>query len=342
MKWINREDTLMTLKLGIIGTNWITKMFIEAAIATNQYELVAIYSRTEEKGQDFATNFIGDQTVWTDLDAFLQSGIDVVYIASPNSLHFEQAALAIKAGVNVIVEKSAFDNPEQYEKIHSLLQENPSVKLFEAARHIYQDNFKVIEEKIKQMDHISGATFVYEKYSSRFDDYLAGKNPNVLSREFSAGALADLGVYPLYAAIKLFGLPENQYYFATLLDNGADGRGTAILRYHNFDVTLIFGKSTNSYELSEIHGRRDTIVIDNIAELGEVKYDDGQDNVTVISQPAPENPMVQEALFFANVLQDKLISLNEYEEAAILSQKVNLVLTKLRQSAGIKFPSDQE
>ncbi|QIL50412.1 Gfo/Idh/MocA family oxidoreductase [Weissella coleopterorum] len=331
----------MTLKLGIIGTNWITKMFVEAALATKQYELVAVYSRTEAKGQDFTTNFAGDQAVWTDLNDFLQSGIDVVYIASPNSLHFEQAYAAIEAGVNVIVEKSAFDNPEQYEKIYSLLQKNPTVKLFEAARHIYQDNFKIIEQKVNQMAHISGATFVYEKYSSRFDDYLAGKKPNVLSREFSAGALADLGVYPLYAAIKLFGLPDDQFYFATLLDNGADGRGTVILRYPKFDVTLIFGKSANSYELSEIHGRRDTIVIDNIAELGEVKYDDGQGNVTVISQPAPDNPMVQEAEFFANILQNKLQTPNDYEEATILSQKVNLVLTKLRHSAGIKFPSDQ-
>lgn len=330
----------MTLKLGTIGTNWITKMFVEAAQMTQEYELSAVYSRTVEKGQAFADELASSATVFTDLDEFLNSGIQVVYIASPNKLHFKQAQAAIKADVNVIVEKSAFDNPQQYEVIYSLLQMHPSVRLFEGARHLYQPNFMVIEDQIKQMEHISGATLVFEKYSSRFDDYLAGKQPNVLTREFSAGALADLGVYPLYAAIKLFGLPNNQYYFATKLTNGADGRGTAILRYDNFDVTLLFGKGANSYEHSEILGRRDTIVIDNIAELGKVTYLDGQGQERVISTSAPTNPMVQEAQKFADIINHPAESRPEYEAMLLLSQQVNLVLTKLRQSAGITFPSD--
>jgi len=330
----------MMLKLGIIGTNWITKMFVEAAKQTEKYELVAVYSRRAETGQKFAEDFTDAVPIFTDIDAFLKSGIDVVYIASPNSLHFAQAKAAIEADVNVIVEKSAFDNIKQYEEIHSLMRQHPKVRLFEAARHVQQDNFKLLAQQVAKMEHISGATFVYEKYSSRFDAYLAGEEPNVLSKQFAAGALTDLGVYPIYAAVKLFGLPQEQHYFATLLNNGADGRGTVILRYPKFDVTIIFGKGSNSYEHSEILGYRDTILIDSIAELTDIKYDDGQGNVTVISQPVLDNPMIPEADLFAKIMLDPLENDSIYHDLEILSQRVNIVLTELRKSAGIEFATD--
>ena len=191
------------------------------------------------------------------------------------------------------------------------------------------------------MDHISGATLVYEKYSSRFDAYLAGEEPNVLTREFSAGALTDLGVYPLYAAIALFGMPKESHYFATPLRNGADGRGIAILRYADFDVTVQFGKGANSYLTSEILGLRDTIVIDNIAELHEVTYKDGQGSDTVLSEELPGNPMVAEMSVFAKIINDPVANDEEYRQLLTLSQRVNIVMTNLRQDAGIVFPADK-
>ncbi|RRG17853.1 gfo/Idh/MocA family oxidoreductase [Weissella viridescens] len=324
------------LKLGVIGTNWISKMFVEAAETTGRYQLTSVYSRRETTGREFAPQ----ADVFTDLDAFYASGIDVVYIASPNSLHYQQVSAAIEHDVQVIVEKSAFSNPKEYEKIYSLLRLHPNVHLFEAARHIHQPNFKAIAAMVAEMPVISGGTFVYEQYSSRFDAYLAGEEPNVLTREFSAGALTDLGVYPIYAIVTLFGLPDSVHYFATKLANGADGRGTAILRYPDFDMTAQFGKMSNSYQHSEIMGRKDTILIDNIAELGEVSYNDGQGNDLIISEAAPENPMIAEANDFAAIMEDPATHANAYKELLLTSQRVNLVLTDLRKSAGIEFPAD--
>ena len=330
----------MTLKLGVIGTNWITKMLVEAAHESNDYELAAVYSRRAETGAAFAADF-GDVPVFTDLADFYNSGIEVVYIASPNSLHYDQVVQAIEHELHVIVEKSAFSNTKEYEAVYSLLREHPNVRLFEAARHIHQPNFKAIAKKIGEMDHISGATLVYEKYSSRFDAYLAGEEPNVLTREFSAGALTDLGVYPLYVAIALFGMPKENHYFATPLRNGADGRGIAILRYADFDVTVQFGKGANSYLTSEILGLRDTIVIDNIAELHEVTYKDGQGNDTVLSEEFPGNPMVAEMSVFAKIINDPVANDEEYRQLLTLSQRVNIVMTNLRHDAGIVFPADK-
>ena len=331
----------MTLKLGIIGTNWITKMFVEAAAQTGRYELTHVYSRNADKGAAFAADLDVEAEIFTDLDTFYASGVEVVYIASPNSLHFEQAKMAIEHDVSIIVEKSIFSNPTEFEAIYDLLHTHPKVRMFEAARHIYQPTFQAIEQQVKEMPVISGGTFVYEKYSSRFDAYLAGEEPNVLTREFSAGALTDLGVYPIYAIVKLFGLPTESHYFPTLLRNGADGRGTAVLKYPDFNMVAEFGKMSNSYQETEIRGRKDTIIIDSIAELDGAVYIDEAGERHELTQTGPDNPMVVEAAVFADILENPAETETEYNELLMLSQRVNLVLTALRQSANIVFPADK-
>ncbi|MDU4624090.1 MAG: Gfo/Idh/MocA family oxidoreductase, partial [Enterococcus gallinarum] len=101
------------IHLGIIGTNWITDQFVQAAHETGRYHLTAVYSRKLATAQSFAEKY-GEVTCVDDLTAFFQlEELDTVYIASPNSLHFEQAKQGILSGKNVIVEKPAFSTPSE-------------------------------------------------------------------------------------------------------------------------------------------------------------------------------------------------------------------------------------
>lgn len=52
-----------------------------------------------------------------------------------------------------------------------------------------------------------GADFNYAKYSSKMPDLLTGQTPNVFSDRFAGGVLMDLGIYPLYAAVRLLEKP---------------------------------------------------------------------------------------------------------------------------------------
>lgn len=332
------------INFGIIGTNWITQQFVEAAQTSGLYQLTGVYSRNQDTATAFSTKNGGAST-FTDLDDFINSDdFSTIYIASPNSLHFEQAEMAIKAGKNIIVEKPAFENQAEMEKIQELLKQNPQVRYFEAARNVHTPNFKAIQNQLKKMPVVQGASLTYMKYSSRYDQVLAGQEPNVFSLRFGGGALQDLGVYPLYDAITLFGMPSEFNYFPEFIQTGVDGKGVAILQYGEFNVTLNFGKTTNSYMTSEIYGLKDTIEIDDAGELGEVNYIDSKGNRTTISQPVTDNPMLPEVRDFARVISDPTNPDNQADYAAwnTLSVQVNKMLFNLRQSGKIVFYDERD
>lgn len=333
----------MVLNLGIIGTNSITNVFVDAALESKQYTLKAVYSRGLEKAQAFGEPY-GADVYETDLTAFAQHPeIDVVYIASPNSLHFEQAIKMMENGKHVIVEKPMFSNPHEW-KIAAETAKEHNVFLFEAARHIHEENFKRVKQEIEQIDSIQGANLTYMKYSSRYDSVLNGEEPNIFSLKFSGGALADLGVYLVYAAVAWFGVPESTHYFAQKIATGVDGKGTMILRYPTFDVTLQTGKNANAYISNEIYGLDRTISLDSITGINTIEVIDRKTELKEnTAKRAHKSPMIEEAIAFAEVINhpETEDSLAKYQEWQKLSQQVNQILYDLRTDAGIVYPADE-
>lgn len=327
------------IKLGIIGTNWITEQFINACQTANTFELTTVYSRTKDKAMQFGSKY-GAKEYFDDLDQFFKEGsFETVYIASPNSMHHSQALQAIQYEKHVIVEKPIASNPSQFGELKQALKAHSNVRLFEAARHVHQENFEVIKNQIKKLELVQGASLTYAKYSSKYDQFLSGSEPNVFSLKFDGGALQDLGIYIVYDAVAWFGVPDKAEYFPIKLSSGVDGRGVALLTYPDFQVELNVGKNINSKMSSEIYGLKDTIQIDNPAELSQVFYIDSEGTEHRIGQKNDSNPMIQESEDFANVinnLQDDSC-IKKYENWLKLSEEVNQVLYKLRSSSNIEF-----
>lgn len=325
------------LRLGIIGTNWISQQFVEAAVGTKQYTLAAVYSRHDDTAQAFIAKTAPAQA-FTDLAAFLTSDLDVVYIASPNSLHASQTVQALNAGKHVIVEKPMVTRPSQLAAIQAALDAHPELMVFEAARHLYDPNFQVITNYLFT-HHISGGTLNYMKYSSRYDAYLAGKKPNIFTTKFAGGALMDLGIYLVYAAISWFGKPQRATYLPHLLASGVDGDGVAFLDYSDFAITLRLGKTTNTHADSELYFGRDTLTFESPAELNGLRLHTG-DQVQDLSVAHAANPMTEEAAFFAKAITND--ERGAFTLKWSLAKQVHTVMGQLREGSGLHFDDDPE
>ena len=89
---------MRTFRLGTIGTGIIVRNVLDQALNVEGLALGAVYSRSEERGRALAERY-GCHTAHTDIDAFFSDpGIDCVYIALPNALHYAYAKRALASG----------------------------------------------------------------------------------------------------------------------------------------------------------------------------------------------------------------------------------------------------
>ena len=149
----------MKLKIGIIGTNFISSDFCEAAALIPEAELYAVCSRKQETGNGFAGKH-GVPRVYTDYDAFLASGLDAVYVASPNFVHCEQTLKALSRGKHVLCEKVMAVNETQVQSMIDCARENGLI-LLEAMRPDFDPAYGLIEKALPRLGRLSRATFEF-------------------------------------------------------------------------------------------------------------------------------------------------------------------------------------
>jgi predicted dehydrogenase len=326
------------IRFGIIGTNWITDRLLKAAMQVEDFSLKAVYSRTSEKAEEFAAKYGVDLT-YTDLDSMAKSDeIDAVYIASPNSLHAEQAILFMNHKKHVLCEKPLASNVSEITKMIQAAKEN-RVLLMEAMKSTLLPNFKSIQENLHKIGTVRRYVAGYCQYSSRYDAYRSGKVLNAFDPSFSNGSLMDIGIYTLYPSIVLFGKPETIKASGLLLSSGVDGEGSILLQYKDKDAVMMYSKITDSNMPSEIQGEEGSIIIDRISTIGkvEIRYRDGR--FEDISRPQKEDTMYYEMKEFVDLIQNDLYEskINTYEN----SIKVMEVMDEARKQIGVVYPADK-
>lgn len=164
------------IRFAVIGTNWITRQFVEAAHESGKYKLTAVYSRSLEQAQHFANDFSVEH-LFTSLEAMAESdAIDAVYIASPNSLHFSQTQLFLSHKIHVICEKPLASNQAEVDAAIACAREN-QVVLFEAFKTAYLPNFHLLRRALPKVGKLRKVFFNYCQYSSRYQRYPTERIP---------------------------------------------------------------------------------------------------------------------------------------------------------------------
>lgn len=323
------------IRFAVIGTNWITRQFVDAAHESGKYKLTAVYSRSLEQAQSFANDYPVEH-LFTSLDELAQSDvIDAVYIASPNSLHGPQSLLFLSHKKHVICEKPLASNLAEVEAAIACAREN-QVVLFEAFKTASLPNFIALQQALPKVGKIRKVLLNYCQYSSRYQRYLDGENPNTFNPAFSNGSIMDIGFYVLASAAALWGEPHSVHATASLLDSGVDAHGTVQLNYGDFDVTLLHSKVSDSTIPSEIQGEAGSLVIEKISECQRVTFIPRGGKPQDLSLPQHINTMLYEAETFARLVEE-----NEVNHTGLVTSRITSALaTEIRRQTGVKFPAD--
>ena len=172
------------------NNGWIAE---KAAITLNGLSTCrcyAIASRTMEKAEAFAKKWGVPKAYGSYAELYADPDVDLVYVATPHSHHYEVTRDALMEGKPCLVEKAFMANHAQSEAIVKLAKER-GLFLAEAIWTRYQPAVSIIRELIDNgrigMPRLVTATLGYSM----------GNKPRIMRPDLCGGALLDLGVYAL-------------------------------------------------------------------------------------------------------------------------------------------------
>lgn len=322
------------MKYGIIGTGWISEAFIEGARLFCNADIAAVYSRTEGRGREFAEkNSIAE--VYTDLDAFAESDIDAAYIASPNSFHYAQSKKLLLAGKHVICEKPITVEPEELSELQALAAKKGLIYM-EAIMYMHNPVREKFREAVEKLGRVTSAHFDFSQLSSKYPAYLRGENPNIFNPAFATGGLMDLGIYCIYPAVDLFGLPDEISAKSVFLDSGADGSGSIIFSYADKVITFTYSKTAQDRSGSQILGDKGTLKTASISKLtGMELIAESGEKYSIHGDTPKSELMGYEAAAFEGFIRGE--QLEKYSLSSERALQVSRLMKSIRQAAGIRF-----
>lgn len=241
----------------ILGPGKIADKFASAFSQVPEAKLYAVASRDEKRGNDFAGKFKIPK-VYTSYELMLADPqIDIVYIATPHTFHYEQTLFCLNHKKAVLCEKPLTLNAKQTKELveaagrnNTFLMEGMWTRFFPAT--------------ITALRLIQNGTIGEVKFMRADFGFSAPHGPDhrVLNLKLGGGAQLDVGVYPLFLALLIGGIPKTIQAISKLADTGADETTAAQFEFENGAIAHILSSIvTDTPKQAEIFGSKGSIIL---------------------------------------------------------------------------------
>jgi predicted dehydrogenase len=250
--------TMDKIHWGILGTGNIAKQFARGLAVLPDAELAAVGSRSRVNTDAFGDEFNVPHRYASYAALANAPDIDVVYVATPHSLHRDNSLLCLQAGKAVLCEKPFAINAAEAEEVVAIARER-QLFLMEAmwtrflpvlveTRQLLADG-AIGDIRIITADFGFCASF--NPQSRLFDPHLGG------------GALLDVGVYTVSLASMVFGSPPSRISsMAHLGQTGVDEQAAMILGYDQGQLAVLTTAiRTNTPQEATLNGTKGQIRI---------------------------------------------------------------------------------
>lgn len=223
-----------TIRWGIIATGEIAGKMAHDLKTLPDAELVAVGSRTQQNADEFAAEY-GIPRAYDSYEAVANDpDVDVVYIATPNDLHVENALTCIEAGKAVLCEKPFAFNAEQAKKVFARAKEK-GVFLMEAMWSRFLPTHRKLHE-LAWTGAFGDIRMIQADFGYRTEYNPEGRLFN-LAR--GGGALMDVGTYTIALAVRLLGKPDRITGYANLTDSGVDEQASVLLGFPSGGMAVL-------------------------------------------------------------------------------------------------------
>ncbi|MBE0423431.1 MAG: Gfo/Idh/MocA family oxidoreductase [Lutibacter sp.] len=244
------------IKWGIIGLGKIAQKFVNDLKLVKNAELEAVASRDLAKAEVFAKNNDAEK-FYGSYEALLQDKfVDIVYIATPNNNHAQLTVLALEHKKAVLCEKPFAINQKQvFNMVEASKQHN--MFLMEALWTRFLPAIKKIKNLVENGE-IGEVKYLNADFSFKAPPSIQ----RIYDKELGGGSILDIGIYPIFLAYLILGMPDKIMAKAHFYESGADSQVSIIFDYKNAQALLFSSFNSNSKRIAKISGTLGEIIID--------------------------------------------------------------------------------
>jgi dihydrodiol dehydrogenase / D-xylose 1-dehydrogenase (NADP) len=325
-----------TTRWGILGTGSIARKFAEGLASLPDAELAAVGSRTKESADAFADEFSIQRSHGSYAELVADPEVDAIYVATPHTLHKENALICLEAGKAVLCEKPFAINAGQAEEMVAAARSR-GIFLMEAMWTRFLPAIEKVREWLSE-GLIGEARMVNADFGFR-----SGWNPEgrLLNPELGGGALLDVGVYTISLASMVFGQPPSRIAsMADIGQTGVDEQSAMVLGYDKGRLALLScAVRTSTAQEAMIYGTEGSIRIHPPfwSTAGATLSVSGKDEV-VANLPSPGNGYTCEAAEAGRCLREG----RRESKVMPLDESIQIIKTmdQIREQWGLRYPME--
>ncbi len=324
------------MRIGILGAGNIAGKMATTLQPLYGAECYAIASRDIDRAGAFADKYGFEKAYGSYADMLSDPNVELVYIATPHSHHYEHIKMCIEHGKHVLCEKAFCANAEQAKEV-MLMAEERGLLLAEAMWTRYMPMREIINKVLK-----SGIIGNATSLSANLGYPLIGKS-RMVRPELAGGALLDLGVYVLNFASMIFGDDIDSIAANCVkLDTGVDAQETIMLTYKDGRMASLYATMlAQTDRRGLINGTAGYIEIENINNYEMLRvFNLERKIVAEYTAPTQITGYEYEVLSAMKAIKNGLTECPEMPHAQIL--RMMQLMDSIRSAWDIEFPFEKD
>ena len=310
------------MNFGILGAGSIAGTMAETIQTLNKsgckdISLYAVAARELPRAQAFATQY-GVQNAFGSYEEMLADpALDLVYIATPHSHHYQHIKLCAAHGKHVLCEK------EQ------------GVLVSEAIWTRYQPMRQMIRQILDE-GRIGTPRLLTANLC-----YPVSDRPRIVTPALAGGALLDVGVYTLNFAEMVFGPADEAHASCTRNELGVDMTDQIVLTWKDGRAAhLTAGVTVASDRCGCIYGDRGYLVVENINNPQSISIFDADHRLTQkIDCPIQLTGYEYEVLETMRCIQEGKLECPSMPHSETIH--IMELMDKIRTQMGISYPCEE-
>jgi predicted dehydrogenase len=221
-------------KWGILGAGLIANKFAEGLAVLPQAECYAVSARSLERAERFRHQHGFQKAYGSYQEMLADPQVDVVYIATTNNFHFEHSMMCLESGKPVLCEKPFASNLGQVKLMveksaekNLFLMEALWTRFIPSMIRLKEEvvNGRVGKPRMLQCDF---------GFVSPFDPHHRDYAP-----ELGGGSVPDIGIYPIFVSMFLFGKPETIQVTSVPAPTGTDWTTSILFKHRGGEISML-------------------------------------------------------------------------------------------------------